>query len=442
MKKTGIFAAVIIVACTAVYVVSNILVNNKEAESQKDIQSADDKSVVYASLDEIRSQAADELDDIKNGKYPNMKCGDIHLDITDADTIRNINISQMNQLGKDNLEIIENQKKLLEEELGDGLVEECFLDGTSNLKYEEAKKAIEDGTYHVYGGTESMLPTLGYTLSADSEQELHEKLMDENYDGQYDYEMNPYNIDTYKYGHVVGNLASVWINKGKIFSYENNNEREEPEEYFEVSDSWEIEDAEMDKKVTLSNGDISIGDATQYVEEYFRDKLPYEVNPEVEKIVDKVSIIKINDDINALMFKTTREYNGMKFESDDEGAAYFDIPKYCKDISESYMIDTDDIDIYSGDTCAVDIKVESETDKCVTLASAVQIVSQSIGENSEYDISAIDTVYRNLFVDTSINELQGTPCWRILGRNITSNETIDFYVNMADGKLDYEKRPV
>ena len=83
MKKTGIFAAVIIVVCTAVYVVSNILVNNKEAESQKDIQSADDKSVVYASLDEIRSQAADELDDIKNGKYPNMKCGDIHLDITD-----------------------------------------------------------------------------------------------------------------------------------------------------------------------------------------------------------------------------------------------------------------------------------------------------------------------------------------------------------------------
>lgn len=321
MKKTGIFAAVIIVACTAVYVVSNILVNNKEAESQKDIQSADDKSVVYASLDEIRSQAADELDDIKNGKYPNMKCGDIHLDITDADTIRNINISQMNQLGKDNLEIIENQKKLLEEELGDGLVEECFLDGTSNLKYAEAKKAIEDGTYYVHGGTESMLPALSYTLSADSAQELQEKMMDENYDGNYAYEMNPYNIDTYKYGHIVGNLASVWINKGKIFSYEN-------------------------------------------------------------------------------------------------------------------------IDIYSGDTCAVDIKVESETDKCVTLASAVQIVSQSIGENSEYDISAIDTVYRNLFVDTSINELQGTPCWRILGRNITSNETIDFYVNMADGKLDYEKRPV
>ena len=135
MKKTGIFAAVIIVACTAVYVVSNILVNNKEAESQKDIQSADDKSVVYASLDEIRSQAADELDDIKNGKYPNMKCGDIHLDITDADTIRNINISQMNQLGKDNLEIIENQKKL---------VKQMFEGGVSaTVQLEDWKKSLE-----------------------------------------------------------------------------------------------------------------------------------------------------------------------------------------------------------------------------------------------------------------------------------------------------------
>lgn len=119
---------------------------------------------------------------------------------------------------------------------------------------------------------------------------------------------------------------------------------------------------------------------------------------------------------------------------------YSEIPAYTKDISYAYMIDTNDVDIYDGVSCAAEIIEDKKNSfsKCITLASALQLVSQSIGENSQYSITSIDTIYRNKTLDDSGSNLYGTPCWKISGINNSSGGKVSFFINMKTGELDYE----
>ena len=429
MKRIVIIIAAALVLCSAVFVIINITGNNKKVEKKDTYNKVGSEEIVYSGLDDIRKNGDKVVGSLENGEYANISGEDVILTITQADNVCCINTDKADLIGKDKLEILEKEREILEYSLGEGLVESNFYDDVSSLNYQEAKSAIEAGTYKATYGRTVDIPFLGYTLEAEilkrAEDNGEINLTPEE-------QQELYGEGDYKYGHVDPNCAMVWIDKGKIHGMWQGSH--------DAADQYHISQIDREKEIELSNGKITLGDAVDFVEDYFETKLPYEVNKDVKKKVQGVSVTKISNNINEIRFRLVRMYNGMLFEGAVEGATYNEIPKYARDICYAEMIDTDDIDIYYGVTSALKVEREGEeADECVTPESALRLVSQSIGSNSEYMVKSIESIYRLKKIDEEKEQYYGTPCWKIFGTNTTSGQEISFYVNMISGELDYEE---
>lgn len=429
MKRIVIIIAAALVLCSAVFVIINITGNNKKVEKKDTYNKVGSEEIVYSGLDDIRKNGDKVVGSLENGEYANISGADVIFTATQGDNVCCINIDKADPIGKDKLEILEKERDILEYYLGDDLVESNFFESTSFLGYQEAKSAIESGTYKPVENYSADNPMLGYTLEAEilrhSDDNGEINLTPEE-------QQELYGKGDYKYGHVDPNLLTVWIDKGKIHDMW--------DDAHVVSDQYHISQIDREKEIELSNGKITLGDAVDFVEDYFETKLPYEVNKDVKKKVQGVSVTKISDNVNVIQLRLVRMYNGLIFEGTEEGTIYNEIPKYARDICYAEMIDTDDIDTYSGVTSAIKVEREgNEADKCVTPESALRLVSQSIGNNSEYEVKSIESIYRLKKIDEYKGQYYGTPCWKIFGTNTTSEQEISFYVNMISGELDYEE---
>ncbi len=439
-KRILILLCSIILVMILGSVVRNINNNNEKVTKKNTFNMISSEDILYSSLNEIRTNSDKVVNDVKNGIYSNISADNVVINITDADNVSYITISPGEAIGENKLAILQAERDILDYYLGNDCIEKYFIDNTTYLSYEEAKKAIENDIYKPINDNIDMNPWLAYTLEADTLKDIYNKtISDENYQGETI--ENTFGEGKYQYGYVMPDLASVWINKGKIYSMEEQYHWTEPEYYFDLVEEKDIYDIDLNNKIKLSNGEITIENAVEFVQDYFDNRLPYNVNNDVKKRVDEIKIIKCTDDTDILCFRLVRSYNDLSFEGENQGAAYMGIPEYIKDCSFAYMIDVDDIDIYFGVTSAVNINEEKSFVECVSLQSALQLVSQSIGSNSEYKIFKIETIYRNKIIDGEKNIFYGIPCWKISGRNITSDEEINFYVNMENGELDYESIP-
>lgn len=88
-------------------------------------------------------------------------------------------------------------------------------------------------------------------------------------------------------------------------------------------------------------------------------------------------------------------------------------------------------------TSRLNCKILNETDKVISLDTALRHISESIGDNSKYIVTSAEMAYMNVHVeDLTENGGTMTPSWLIKCINEIDNSYTDFYVNLRTGDVN------
>lgn len=248
-----------------------------------------------------------------------------------------------------------------------------------------------------------------------------------------------------KYAALEKNLMSVNFNKGEVYSSIPKETKETTEYPGATQARFLCEniatyyvnnlDNNLDDIYKLKNGELSIRDGISFVENYLNNGLYVEdSNDDVKLKVTSVEVFKVCEEYCCYRYRITREILGLTKICIDDGS--FVNRKICYDLSEAYMLYTNEVDEYYGISRILDYKKINEMDKIIPLSTALEIISEGIGGNSSYEIENISLGYLDLY-DTSEDNLQGsmTASWILECKNLLDNSRTEFYINVNTGDV-------
>lgn len=230
----------------------------------------------------------------------------------------------------------------------------------------------------------------------------------------------------------------VPVMKGKYMeladTYNNN-----PKTEFDSVATYYPDGDNLEDKYELDNGSISIRDAVKFAEYYWAECMPFDTAKDVEKKVRQVEVYKLKNGKYCIYHEMTRKFNGLMFEYEYpfENRAGLN---YYFDFGITIMVDTDDIDelLGTGNRWMVE-ETGKKSYEAVSMKSAMDKVSNTIGSNSKYEVQRIEMIYRQQMIpyENDYIEFKGIPCWRMQCKNESNNTMTMFYVNLIDGNISY-----
>lgn len=430
MKRTKICVIASVFIIIFFYISFNVYHNNKKIEGI-DLYTNNyiDTPLETISLDELRSVYEQNVEEIKNGKYDNLSADNPVVTITQADSVCNIKETS-NDWYKDvdMLELVEEELDIIKQLIGEDINMDYVVDDTSwyyiddqyNLHYptySETVESIKSGTYTpndfvAQYCTYPYLAYIGVTLGGDD----------------------------LRYCHVPCDLDYVVFMKGKLYEISDVTTDDISAQYDPIAvyykNGYGLED-----EYELLNGKISIRESIEFVENYFKNKYPYNFDEKIKQVVYKVEVFDIGNGIHALEFSIIREFGGLLTDSGNTSENVdTELMTYAKDSTRIIMVETDDIDMRIGTGNAKRMQyVGKPIKKVVSLDSALEKISNSLGKNSKYKIEEISMIFRRKIVNDTLyqQEYTGIPCWKIRCTNIADGRETRFYINLKDGKLEY-----
>ena len=194
------------------------------------------------------------------------------------------------------------------------------------------------------------------------------------------------------------------------------------------------QDQNLNDRYMLKNGEMSIREGIDFVENYLNNELGIEdSNPDVKLKVAEVSVFKVYEGCYCYWYKVTREICGLPKTVIDPGTLQKST-MISADMSEAYMIYTDEVDMYFGNTRRFEYKKKNEIDKILPLSAALEIIFNNIGENSSYAIKNIMLGYMDVRKDYSGNGDMEV-AWIVETTNEQDERGTTFYVNATTGKI-------
>lgn len=430
MKRTKICAIASVFIIIFFYISFNVYHNNKKIEGL-DLYSNNyiDTPLETISLDELRSVYEENVEEIKNGKYDNLSADNPVVTITQADSVCNIKETS-NDWYKDvdMLELVEEELGVIKQLIGEDINMDYVVDDTSwyytdkryNMHYPTYKETVESIKAGTYTPNEVVASYCTYPYLA--------------------YTSNMSMSEDHRYCHVPCDLDYVVFIKGKFnkllfdAGVEVENDLKIVGEYYKNGEG-------LEKEYELLNGKISIKEAIDFVENFFENKYPYNINKDVKQKVYKVRVYELENGIYALQFLLVREFNGLLTDwSDNSGSVDNEVLTYGTDSARAVMVEINDIDMREGSGNAKRMEyVGKPITKVVSLDSALEKISNSLGKNSKYKIEEISMIFRRKIVNDTLyqQEYTGIPCWKIRCTNIADGRETRFYINLKDGKLEY-----
>lgn len=436
MKRINI---VIITAIVSILLISYIGISLYSHNKKVDFKNfyTENNSVSdldYVTLEDIKNEKDSVLEKLYSGHYENLSGENVMVSLSDSRSVGEIKEYCYEVYhGITNVkEMYEQQMDTIQYFLGEDLDNRFLVDSNasamkpknngeygkiSDMFYtnEEIIGYIQDGTYtDVFGG----LPDMNYIgFSAASEGESED---DKRYCGT-----------------GMGYYMYVPVIKGKYLEIQETFEEDPVYELDSIAEYYTDRDSLLDI-YELDNGSISIDEAVNFVENYWEKCIPYDTDKNVKKKVIKVNVFQMRNGKHCLRFETTREFMGLKFEYGEPVSNNGAMPSSEPDHGVEVMVDVDDIDELLGGGNGYKVELTGEpSDRMVSMESAVDKISDTIGNNSKYDIESIEMVYRRKIV-TLVHEFKGIPCWKVRSRNLNNDTLTVFYVNLLDGQVSYE----
>lgn len=422
MRKRIIVMSIVGIGIVMIgYLAVNLLKNNHQIQNketkEQNIQniSSEEKqfSGEYISVEELNSR------DYNNGRlekteFNNLVFDDADIYIPKVESVNYISIKgNWPYLGlTDTNALIDKEVEFLDYFIEEEIIREDLWDSSHGISYPELQKQLSEETY--YDEKKSM-PALTF-VGGDGGK-------------------------PYSYAHVFDDFSTIWFDRGTISDYADKM-MSNAEDYYETIKEYGLND-NLEEEYQLLNGTISIRDAVNFVENYFNTSMPYEMNKEAKIKVTHINVLKAAEDVYIYQFVTSRNYKGISFEAGGMAWDCIHDTQYDKDRAYAYMINTDEIAVYCGYHNGNTDSIEStgEITKVVTPESALHIVSEEIGSNSEYKVSKMEIVYRNQIInETSVEgrESAGVPCYKITGINNNDTRETYFYVELETGNISYD----
>lgn len=416
MNKTRILGVLILAVCSAIVVFIVVFMK------QKDLDINSEKLI---SLEQVKNGYEDELQSARKGRYKNLVIHDFSYSMESIAEIRQFvlmeNRSYESRSGLENLDKV---MQAIEAYYGDVWkempTELCAFDLEGEAKIfniDEFKAQMLDSDtdfqkyFTIYGEAEGKSERFVQIDSA-------------------------FSIVWFSNGNLEGRLPSAHYDTVKVYNPT-------------------FSEKEMEESVELVSGqNVTLNDAVAYVEGYLNENLPFEHNTQWYYEVAEVRILDVEGK-NALCMKIRRNYNGIPFDYGDSVTTGEYISMYLDEIGEVTITSLDGVDNFFGLAGTMDqISPDEEGyEKIISLDTALRLLSESIGDNSVYDIYGIEIVYQlqdlreydenGLLIESESDEkARGVPKWKILARNQNDSKDTWFYVDMLTGEITYRYKKI
>lgn len=201
--------------------------------------------------------------------------------------------------------------------------------------------------------------------------------------------------------------------------------------YLYISGIRQVEDVELN----LQDGSIMLSEMEEKVLEYLNSEaFPLPISENIDFGIGEVRIIE-NGQYDGVGFKVRRIYKGIPFEYGS--VAYDDCVG--KDYGElDYVVSTyPDTMLTFGRVNGKVVETKSITE-LITLGTALELVSEGIGDSSVYDVYGVELVYRNEIIsDERKEEVDDilVPKWKIITAKEDGEEYKIYYVDVVTGKI-------
>ena len=203
------------------------------------------------------------------------------------------------------------------------------------------------------------------------------------------------------------------------------------------------EEENLEDKWKLADGEMSVREGIDFVENYLNNELYDELklegcNEEVKLRVESVEVIKINENYYCFRYKIRWEVGGVVFPTADDGYSLGGIDIWY-DISDGYQVERNNLDMYMGNSRILKFDKLNETNKILPLSEAIKIIENNIGLNSKYTVKGIELGYMAL-LNKEQTEGTGTACWIFSCVNELDGWITEFYVNAQTGEIKTNAR--
>ena len=421
-----VLASMMLTGCKQYVEEDNIDKNNKtNVSSEADDEASDNR---YMSLTEIQKSKDEVMQDAYDGKWSNLKFDKFNPEIAEGySEIYNIKCIHRNYKNLEGSDAVKEQFRFIEHYAGD----------------------YPNGVFLMDEGKDEM--------SSFSYSDVQEMIRKEEFPYQKSgrdvicYEWKPekelYNVP---YIGVYQSLGGFHVNRCKIMhtALEQKIERGEyngggipgMNEWFLDTEKVyyaNATDGSLDDKWMLLDGEMSVKECIDYVENYFRTEFPVEVTPGMEANVYLVRVLKVTDDVYAYSCIINRKILGLTTEVCP--SSFGNAPEgIVQDMGLAEMIEHNKLDTLYDIPLTVELEKTGEPiEKILSLEGAFNKLSDWIGDNSSYTIHSVDLGYYMLEKD-----YKGKPVWRIIATNNNDKQEYMFEIDCVTEKVGSREKKV
>ncbi|MGN1276110.1 MAG: hypothetical protein ACI4UK_03870 [Floccifex sp.] len=197
----------------------------------------------------------------------------------------------------------------------------------------------------------------------------------------------------------------------------------------------------------LLNGSTKLSDAIDFTEHFLNTRFDSGVgNPVFIADITEAWVVDMGDGVYGYHFWLTSTYKGIRLDTNpmNTGLGFSCDMSSCKlyDIYPGYafMIENDKLDsiMAFGYRRAYNVKNIQSHEISITFNDAVNILSESISDKANMEISRAEFVYTPYQENESDNSiLTVDAAWKFTARNANDNYDYIFFVNAVTGEVDY-----
>ena len=408
MKKKKTYILLALILSTGIVIgMTLILMQSKESNKLDRVYD----------LETVKKNCERDIAKAANGKYNNLKLSNVVVDIDDIDELYQIDVEENDDYR--NKSMVENF------ELVKATINKFFGD--------DFDLSVVDVTF--FDINEQPLEPMSF-------EKVDEKILNKKEVGSKFFLAfgDARENDGKGFLQIDSNLVSVWFSRGNI-------QATHPMYSYDIKQVYNltINKSEITDVVHLSDGEITIKDAVDFVENYLNNDLPYEKNKEFIYEVAEVRVLDV-DGQDALGFCVRKQYKNIPFDYVDAMTSGEFNSIYWDDRGQLCMIKKGEIDNIwglGGDRYNV-IKSTDKIEKIISVDGALQAMSKEIGDNSVNDVYGIELIYQFTedSKDNTLAEYSGRIKWKITSRNQNDDKDTLFYVDVESGKVENRFKPI
>lgn len=381
-------------------------------------------------VEKVLLQISEDVENAKSGKYPNLKVENLNVDVNNVNELYRIDIIPNQQYKEksyeDNLALVQSTVDkfygknvdmsgaavyIVEDENKENETQNSEEQNDEGYEFNDFKRKIEEGELK---GSEYFL------IFKDNREDGGKGFIQ-----------------------IDASLVSIWLSKGEL-------SETSPMYGYETKRVYNLtlSDEGLDDKVKLMDGEITVKDAVLFIEKYLNSELPYEKNEEFQYEVAEIRVLDANG-CDALGFCVRKKYNNIPFDYIDgttEGIYNSDFWDDRGELCTAKTTEVDNMCGLGGDTYRVE-KSGGTINKMCSLDEALKYISESVGNNSVYDIYGAEIIYQFTPVadktdSDMVSKYSGRLKWKIVARNENDDKDTWFYIDIETGKITHRFKKI